>query len=133
MGSKQQKEVFKELKTHILDSADELVAEKNVKVDETIITEVITRMGPAEKLAEMYPEEKTFKSKINNTIKDLAKFTLTFVIMASIIWIALWLYFRDVEFNTTGFVVTFIIYIILLISHQISHMEMPSKLFNKRD
>lgn len=133
MGSKQQKEVFKELKTHILDSADELVAEKNVKVDETIITEVITRMGPAEKLAEMYPEEKTFKSKINNTIKDLAKFTLTFVIMASIIWIALWLYFRDVEFNTTGFVVTFIIYIILLISHQISHMEMPSRLLNKRD
>ena len=133
MGSKQQKEVFKELKTHILDSADELAAEKNVKVDEIIITEVINRMGPAEKLAEMYPEEKTFKDKINNTIKGLAKFTLTFVIMASIIWIALWLYFRDVQFNTTGFIVTFIIYIILLILHPISHMKMPSKMFNKRD
>lgn len=31
MGSKQQKEVFKELKTHILDSADELAAEKKCK------------------------------------------------------------------------------------------------------
>lgn len=40
-----------------------LPLKKNVKVDETIITEVITRMGPAEKLAEMTLKKKPLKAK----------------------------------------------------------------------
>ena len=56
MGPDQQKEVAQELKTHILDSADAIAHERNLEVDEEIITEAISRMGTPEKLAKMYPK-----------------------------------------------------------------------------
>ena len=57
MSSDQQKEVADELKTHILDSADAIASARNVEVDEEIINEAVSRMGPPEKLAKMYPEK----------------------------------------------------------------------------
>lgn len=57
MSPDQQKEVADELKTHILDSADAIAAARNVEVDEAIINEAVSRMGPPEKLAKMYPEK----------------------------------------------------------------------------
>ena len=57
MSSDQQKEVADELKTHILDSADAIASARNVEVDEAIINEAVSRMGPPEKLAKMYPKK----------------------------------------------------------------------------
>jgi hypothetical protein len=59
MGSGQRNEVAREMKTHILDSADALAAERKVPVDAVIVGEVIDRMGPAEKIASMYPAKMT--------------------------------------------------------------------------
>ena len=56
MSHDQQKEVSDELKTHILDSADAIAKEKNVKVDETIINYAVSLMGPAENVAKLYPK-----------------------------------------------------------------------------
>lgn len=56
MGPDQQKEVARELKTHILDSADAIALERNVEVDEEMVQEAISRMGTPEKLARMYPK-----------------------------------------------------------------------------
>ncbi|MEN6554183.1 MAG: hypothetical protein ABFC34_14990 [Methanobacterium sp.] len=64
MDPKKRDEIAEELKTHILDSADVLAAERNVEVDENIIHEVITKMGPAKDLAKMYP--KSFNKKIGS-------------------------------------------------------------------
>lgn len=60
MGARQRDEVDRELRTHILDSADALAAERKTTVDETIIREVIAKMGPARQVAAMYPTPKTF-------------------------------------------------------------------------
>jgi hypothetical protein len=60
MGARQRDEVDRELRTHILDSADALAAERKANVDETIIREVIGKMGPASQVAAMYPTPKTF-------------------------------------------------------------------------
>ena len=68
MSPDQQEEVAEELKTHILDSADAIAAEKNVEVDETIINEAISLMGPAEKVAKMYPKKKSWK--LNNIVNS---------------------------------------------------------------
>jgi hypothetical protein len=55
MGYKQREDVRNELRSHILDSADALAAERNKPVDESIVREVLSRMGPAEKMAAEYP------------------------------------------------------------------------------
>ncbi|HEY3272196.1 MAG TPA: hypothetical protein VGJ92_00460, partial [Methanocella sp.] len=60
MGARQRDEVARELRTHILDSADALAAERKATVDEVIIREVIGKMGPARQVAAMYPTPKTF-------------------------------------------------------------------------
>ncbi|MGA9140334.1 MAG: hypothetical protein WBZ29_08925 [Methanocella sp.] len=60
MGAKQRDEVARELRTHILDSADALAAERKTKVDETLIRDVIAKMGPAAQVAALYPTKKTF-------------------------------------------------------------------------
>lgn len=60
MGSWQRDEVARELRTHILDSADALAVERKTTVDETIIREVIGKMGSARQVAAMYPTPKTF-------------------------------------------------------------------------
>ena len=51
MGAEQRKDVAKELRTHILDSADALAAEKKIPVDDVIVREVISKMGPADRIA----------------------------------------------------------------------------------
>jgi hypothetical protein len=60
MSARQRGEVDRELRTHILDSADALAAERKTAVDEVIIREVIAKMGPARQVAAMYPTPKTF-------------------------------------------------------------------------
>ena len=51
MDPKKRDEVAEELKTHILDSAEALATERNVEIDENIISEVISKMGPAKDLS----------------------------------------------------------------------------------
>jgi hypothetical protein len=60
MGVRQRDEVARELRTHILDSADALAAERKTAVDDVIIREVIAKMGPAAQVAALYPTKKTF-------------------------------------------------------------------------
>lgn len=60
MGSRQREDVDRELRTHILDSADALAAERKTTVDDAIIREVIGKMGPARQVAVMYPTPATF-------------------------------------------------------------------------
>jgi DUF4097 and DUF4098 domain-containing protein YvlB len=55
MGQRQRKDVREELKSHILDSSEAVAAERNVAVDESIVREVLAKMGPPEKLAAAYP------------------------------------------------------------------------------
>jgi hypothetical protein len=81
MGASQGVEVSKELRAHILDSAEALAAERNVTVSEEIVREVIGRMGPAEKIAAMYPSRETFlkKSRMWKAIKALAGVAAAFL------------------------------------------------------
>lgn len=69
MSSDQEKEVSEELKTHILDSADAIAAERNMAVDENIIHEAISRMGTPEKLAKMYPKNE-YTWKLNEIVES---------------------------------------------------------------
>lgn len=48
------KEILKEIRSHILDQAEGLAAEKGVEVDEGILKEVIHKLGPAERFASGY-------------------------------------------------------------------------------
>lgn len=87
MGAKQREELSKELKTHILDSADALAAERKTPVDAVIIREVIAKMGPAEKLAALYPTKKTFLEQggLWNSIKGLATVAIMFLLVSVIL------------------------------------------------
>ena len=67
MDPKKRDEVSEELKTHILDSAEALAIKRNVKIDENIIKEVISKMGPAKDLSKMYP--KSFNKKITEVVR----------------------------------------------------------------
>ncbi len=60
MGPRQKREVEKELRTHIMDSADALAMERKTMVDDAIVREVISNMMPASKLAGLYPTPGTF-------------------------------------------------------------------------
>lgn len=60
MGVRQRDEVARELRTHILDSADAMAAERKTTVDDVIIRQVIAKMGPAAQVAALYPTKKTF-------------------------------------------------------------------------
>jgi hypothetical protein len=130
MGSNQRKEVAKELETHILDSAESLAAGKNVDIDETIIREVIARMGSPEKVAAMYPTEKTSSDKLVDILKDMCKVTLNFIIIVAVIWIVLfiafWIYFGSmeyIEFNMFTLFVIILIYIVILAFHLIKRLR----------
>jgi len=87
MGVSQRGEVAKELRTHILDSAEALAAERNVAVDEGIVREVIERMGPAEKIAAMYPSRETFlkKSQMWKAIQALAGIAVAFLVIGALL------------------------------------------------
>ncbi len=122
MGSNQRTEVAKELEAHILDSADALAAEKNIKVNEIIIREVIMRMGPPDEVAALYPEEKTFSDNIVDILKDLGRFTLIFIIVFTIISIILKIYIiQDLQLNSVTIFIFITIYLILLIIHLIRY------------
>ncbi len=92
MGARQRGEVDRELRTHILDSADALAAERKTTVDETIIREVIGKMGPARQVAAMYPTPKTFLEMkelkgMLDAAKVLAGFAVVLVLVAVILMI----------------------------------------------
>lgn len=78
MDPEKRKEVAEELKTHILDSAEALAAQRNIKVDNVIIREVIAKMGPAEDLAKMYP------NSFNKKIKSFGRFWIAGVFITGI-------------------------------------------------
>jgi hypothetical protein len=130
MGSNQRKEVAKELETHILDSAEALAARKNTEIDETIIREVIGRMGSPEGTASMYPAEKTFSDSIIDTLKSIGIFTVIFILVASIVGIVLRILFSNIEF-ISFLLVTSIVYLVLLAIHLIRRFEIVSKLLKK--
>lgn len=86
MGWKQRVEVARELRTHILDSADALAVEKKVPVDGVIVREVIAQMGPAEKIAAMYPTKKTIlKHDMVKALLSLAGIAVAFLLVAGIL------------------------------------------------
>lgn len=89
MGAAQRNDVSKELRTHILDSADALAAEKKIPVDDVIVRDVISKMGPAEKIAAMYPSRETFleKSGLWKAVQALGGIAVAFMIVAAVLWI----------------------------------------------
>ena len=129
MGSKQREEVALELKAHILDSADALAEEKHVEVDDTIIQETIMRMGPAEDIASMYPKEKAGKDNIIDGLKSIAKFSVFFVVTASIIGIVLQLIFKDISLYPF-IIVSFVAYLVVMVLHVVKHRFIPKLLKN---
>ncbi len=84
MGARQRNEVARELRTHILDSADALAAERKTTVDDVIVREVINRMGPSGKVAALFhdryehgsansgneTEQDTISSMLENELQD---------------------------------------------------------------
>jgi len=124
MGSKQREEVSRELTAHILDSADALAEERNVPVDENIIQEIISRMGPAEELAAMYPEEKASSDNIKNTLIYIARSLVIFVVASIIIGIVLQLIFGDITIYPF-IVVAFIVYLVLMVIHLVRNKFLP--------
>jgi hypothetical protein len=89
MGAAQRNDVSKELRTHILDSADALAAERKIPVDDVIVREVISKMGPAEKIAAMYPSKETFleKSGLWKVVQVLGGIAVAFMMVAAILWV----------------------------------------------
>lgn len=92
MGAKQRDEVGLELRTHIMDSADALAAERKTTVDETIVSQVIAKMGPARKVAALYPTPQTFLGIKDlkgmwDTIKVLGGIVLAFLLVAGVLWV----------------------------------------------
>lgn len=92
MGARQRNEVARELRTHILDSADALAAERKTTVDDVIIREVINKMGSARQVAAMYPTPKTFfEMKELKGMLDAAKVLVGFAVVLAIVAIILWI------------------------------------------
>lgn len=132
MGIKQREEVARELRTHILDSADAIAAEKNVKVDDAIIREVILRMGPASEVADLYPEEKTLLDKTIFALKVVGLYTFIFAVAFGIVWNLLRIYFKNLQFDSTTIIVVVIFYLVFLAIYLILRFKLISKLI-KRD
>jgi hypothetical protein len=130
MGSKQREEVARELKAHIWDSADALAEEKHVEVDDTIIQDTITRMGPAEDIAAMYPKEKAGKDKIIDGLKYIARSLIFFIVAAGIIGIVLQLIFKDISIYSFV-VVAIIVYLVIMSIHFVRRKFIPKFLENK--
>ena len=134
MGSNQRKEISKELETHILDSAEALAAQKNVDIDETVIHEVIARMGSPEEVAAMYPPEKTFSDKVVDQLKEIWRITVHFIIIVATVWIVLfiafWIYFGRIdyiEFNTFTLLIMVLIYVVILAFHMVKKLKIFSQ------
>ena len=131
MGVKQRREVAEELKSHILDSADELATQKKVEVNNNIIKEAISKMGPAKKVAEMYPVEETLIDKIIFAAKVVGLFTFIFIIITTTFWTILKVYVKTLELTaslTIGIVIT---YLILLAIYLIFRFKILFKVHKK--
>lgn len=88
MAGRQKNDVARELKTHILDSADALAAERKVAVDETIVREVLAKMGPAKTIAAMYPAKKAIlEHGMGKALLSLAGIAAAFLIITGILWV----------------------------------------------
>ncbi len=88
MGARQRDDVGKELRAHILDSADAMAAERKSEVDDVIIREVLAKMGPAEKVAAMYPAKKSlFEQGPVKALISLAGIAFAFLMVAAILWL----------------------------------------------
>jgi len=89
MGPGQKTEVENELRTHILDTADALAAERKTTVDDAIISEVIRNMVPASKLAVLYPTPGTFlqMKRLRDAIFGLGGIAAAFLLVAGILWL----------------------------------------------
>ena len=131
MGVKQRQEVARELKSHILDGAEELATQRNVEVDDTIIKEVISKMGPAEEVAKMYPVEETLIDKIIFAVKAVGLFTFIFIVIAATMWQILKVYVKTLELTTSLIIAIAITYIILLAIYLIFRFKIPSKLHKR--
>lgn len=134
MGSKQREEISKELETHILDSAEGIAAERSIKIDETLILEILHKMGSPEEVAAMYPAEKTFSDKVVDQLKDMWKITVHFIIIVAVVWImlfaAFWIYFGRtdyIEFNMFTLIIIVIIYLVILAFHLVKKLKIFSK------
>jgi hypothetical protein len=90
MGQGQKEDVARELRSHIMDSADAIASERKVAVDEQIISEVLKRMGPAGEVASLYPTGKKFMAAAGmfKAIKVLAGLVLAFVFAAIVLWLS---------------------------------------------
>jgi hypothetical protein len=89
MSSRQRNEVARELRTHILDSADALAAERKTTVDDFIVREVINRMGPSGKVAALYPTPRTFLEMkgLREAIMGLGGLAFACLLVAGILWL----------------------------------------------
>ncbi len=86
MGRKQRDDIKKELKSHIMDSAEALAAKQNKPVDEEIVREVIAKMGPPEEFALSYPAGKKHFLSDRVILSGIAILVIIFVVVG-----ALWL------------------------------------------
>ena len=130
MGVKQRKEVSLELKSHILDRAEELAAQRNVEIDDTIIKEVISRMGPAKEVTKMYPVEETLIDKTIFIVKVVALFTLIFIVISATFWTILTVYV-NLQLTTNLIIDVVIVYLVLLTIYLFFRLKVPSKLHKK--
>jgi len=131
MGIKQREEVALELRTHILDSAEDLAAERKVEVDDAIIREVILRMGPASDVADLYPEEKTFLDQTIFALKVVGLYTFIFAVATGIVWNLLKIYFKNLQFDSTTIFTIITFYLVFLAIYLILRFKLVSKLFKK--
>jgi hypothetical protein len=89
MGPAQKREVQKELRAHILDSADALAAERKKPVDEDLVREVIEKMVPPSKLGNLYPAPSALlqMKRLRQVFSGLILFATMFLLVAGILWI----------------------------------------------
>ncbi|MCD1293927.1 hypothetical protein CUJ83_02805 [Methanocella sp. CWC-04] len=82
MDPKLKSDVKRELKTHILDSAEALASERYVPADENIVREVISKMGSPKEIASRYPSRKGSKKakEFMDVLKVLAGLIVAFTI-----------------------------------------------------
>lgn len=89
MGPVQRKEVARELRSHILDSADSIAAGRKMAVSEAIVREAIAKMEPAERMAARYPVKVSFHKawELVNLLKVLAGIAVVILVAGVILWI----------------------------------------------
>ncbi len=106
MGYQQREDVKKELRSHILDSADALAAERNMAVDDGIVREVIAKMGPADKMAAGYPvkSRSILADRIILVIGGILALILVLVVVSAAVGACAFLSLAPVQNSGIGFV-----------------------------